>query len=116
WMYQFFAALTDAQQQGQAVACVQLNPMRGKDDPHKIAYLDVDLPVGTKLYPQPMQQGGGEVCAEDLRWCEDIAESLQEAGGPTNNMRLVALNRLLRHARTAPPSAPVGVEGLADRI
>src|SRR5690606_18509166 len=41
------------QQQGPVVACVQLNPMRGKDDPHKIAYLDVDLPVGTKLYAAP---------------------------------------------------------------
>lgn len=62
------------------------------------------------------QQGGGEVCAEDLRWCEDIAESLREAGGPTNNMRLVALNRLLRHARAAPPIAPVGVEWTDERI
>ena len=42
-----------AQQQGQAVATVRLNPMRGKDDPHKIAYLDADLPAGTKLYTAP---------------------------------------------------------------
>ena len=44
----------------------------------------------------PQQPAGvGRVCSEDILWCEDIAESLQEAGGPTNSMRLVALRRLL---------------------
>lgn len=59
-------------------------------------------------------QGSGEVGDEDLRRCDDIAESLQEAGGPTNSMRLVALNRLLRHARTAPPSAGVDIRAAQD--
>lgn len=46
------------------------------------------------------------VVDEDIRWCEDIAASLQEAGGPTNNMRLIALNRLIAAAQAAQPAVP----------
>ena len=35
------------------------------------------------------------VSDEDLRWCKDAAIALQEAGGPTNNMRAVGLLRLV---------------------
>ena len=35
------------------------------------------------------------VSDEDLRWCKDIVGALQEAGGPTNNMRAVELSRLI---------------------
>ena len=35
------------------------------------------------------------VSDEDLRWCKDIVGALQEAGGPTNNMRAVGLSRLI---------------------
>ena len=35
------------------------------------------------------------VSDEDLRWCKDIIGTLQEAGGPTNNMRAVGLSRLI---------------------
>lgn len=38
------------------------------------------------------------VTDEDVRWCRDIAGDLREAGGPTNAMRLVALERLIRAA------------------
>lgn len=46
----------------------------------------------------PKQQG---VTDEDVRWCCDIAGALREAGGPTNAMRLVALERLIRAALLA---------------
>lgn len=35
------------------------------------------------------------VSDEDLRWLEDIADDLKNVGGPTNNMRLVALTRAI---------------------
>ena len=35
------------------------------------------------------------VSDEDLRWCKEIVGALQEAGGPTNNMRAVGLSRLI---------------------
>ena len=35
------------------------------------------------------------VSDEDLRWCKDAAIGMQEAGGPTNNMRAVGLRRLI---------------------
>ena len=35
------------------------------------------------------------VSDEDLRWCKEIVGALQEAGGPTNNMRAVGLLRLV---------------------
>ena len=35
------------------------------------------------------------VSDEDLRWCKDAAIGMEEAGGPTNNMRAVGLRRLI---------------------
>ena len=35
------------------------------------------------------------VSDEDLLWCKDTIAALQEAGGPTNNMRAVGLSRLI---------------------
>jgi hypothetical protein len=97
------AALT-AEQQGQAVATVQLNPMRGKDDPHKIAYLDADLPVGTNLYAQPMQQGGGEGC----QWAHEVVVRGQSAATSSGTGCAATGGRCV--PGSAPPSAPVGVD------
>ena len=45
----------------------------------------------------------GAVCAEDLRWLDDIAADLKQAGGSTNNMRLIALNRAIAALQAGTP-------------
>jgi len=76
--------LTAAQQQGQAVACGGC----GNADPDKVC-IGCLHPFAA---PQPAQQGGGDVC--------EVCD-----GGPGNDGPCLC-------GISAPPSAPVGVEGL----
>lgn len=110
--------LTTAQQQGQAVL--------SSEDRRAMGW-----PVGDAT-PQPMQQGGGEVAHEVegvLREAQSLAHRINYSADHDEAVTLSADLRLLlqkalsirtglslfRHPKwggTAPPSAPVGVEGL----
>lgn len=109
------STLTAAQQQGQAVAWMTpeaIAHLAKQNGPAKVdAWNCASGGARVPVYSQPMQQGGGEVCEA----CDGAGHVVTYAD-PYDRGDVSSPEQSPCHACTAPPSAPVEVEGLYDEV